>query len=437
MVERLCVVAIVGRPNVGKSSLFNRLIGRRKAIVDAASGVTRDRLYAQVEWHGKRFQLVDTGGIEFSKSNRIALHVRRQVEKAIEEAHAVIFVCDAKDGLAPLDESIGDLLRRSNKPTFLVINKTDNEKIGASSGEFYRLGLGEPLGVSALHGKGTDDLLDRIADEMPETEFLPPGESVRVAIVGRPNVGKSSFLNCLLKEERVIVDDTPGTTRDAIDTHFSRDGRDYVLIDTAGIKHKRKIKDVVEMFGFTRTRDAIVRCDIALLLVDAVCGITSEDVRILGWVLDEGKGCIVVVNKWDRVKGVTMEDSERSLRGRAAFSGFIPVVFTSALTGRNVLRVIDMADAVAKNLDVKIRTAELNEFVSEIQLAKPAPMHAGKRFKLYYVTQTGTKPPTFTAFVSHPEIVHADYTRYIENRLRERFGLSGVPVRMVYRKKST
>lgn len=435
--EKIPIVAIIGRPNVGKSALFNRLIGQRKAIVERTSGTTRDRLYAQISWRGKLFALVDTGGLDLLSSHRISKAVKEQASVAIAEAEIILFVCEAKDGIVGLDREIALLLRKSSKQIFLVVNKADNATLSEGAVDFYQLGLGKPYPISAMHGLGIGELLDEIAANLSGSGARSSKDAaIKVAIVGRPNVGKSSFLNCLLNEKRVIVDELPGTTRDAIDTRFRKDEVDFLLIDTAGIRHLRKIKNVVDIYGVSQARASIKRCDVCLVLIDGTEGVQRDDLGILKIVFGEGKGCVMAVNKWDLVKGSTTEKYERAVRATVPFARFVPVVFTSALTGKNVLAAVDVVKKTAEYHSTIISTGELNREIGAIWKAHPPPLRYGtKEIKLRYATQVSTKPPNFLIFVNDSKAIKKSYVRYLEGRLRESFGLVGTSLRIRFTQK--
>jgi GTP-binding protein len=429
------VVAIVGRPNVGKSSLFNRIVGRRQAIVDRVQGVTRDRLYAQAKWGGKSFRLVDTGGLDLSGTSRIAAQIRKQIDYAIKESTLLLWITDVREGILPLDEEIAGLLRQSGKKTLLVVNKVDREKVKEQMTDFFRIGFGEPFAVSAAQGLGMGDLLDAVVDFLPHVPESHDVEVLRVAIVGRPNVGKSSFLNRLLGEERVIVDELPGTTRDAIDTLFEYEGVKYLLIDTAGIRRKGKIKEPVESYSILRTQQAIERCQVSIVITEAQEGILQEDLKILRIVSDEEKACVLVVNKWDLITGVTPSQYEYSIQKRAKFLKDMPVVFTSALTGKNVIEAFRWARQAVKNSETVIPTSRLNRIFTLAQKEHP-PKFTGKgQAKFYYWTQVSKSPPLILGFVNNPELVEKSYLNYFENHLRKEFDLRGATLRFEFRKR--
>ena len=434
----LPVVAIIGRPNVGKSMLFNRLLGRRKAIVDKASGITRDRLYVDLTWRGETFRLVDTGGVDLSSRDKISQLVRNQVMIAIKEAGVILFTCDGTNGVTALDEDITSWLRKSAKTIFLVVNKVDNENLLSNTLDFYQLGLNKLYPISAMHGLGIGELLDEIVAHIGggEVSKEPQTELIKIAIVGRPNVGKSSFLNALLKEERVITDSLPGTTRDSIDTYFKRDNKSYILIDTAGIRHLRKLKSAVDVYSVSRAKEAIRRSDVALVLIDAPEGIRRDDLRILTFVINQDKGFILVVNKWDKVSKMSIEKYKNTIKSRANFIGFAPTIFTSSLKGTNVLETIDLVEEVVENSTRRITTPRLNKVLKDALSYKPPPTHKGKRPKLYYITQSSIKPPGFLIFATNAGFVKKEYVSYIENKLRKNFNLSGTPIQIKFREKT-
>ena len=443
---RPATVAVVGRPNVGKSALFNRLIGRRLAIVEDTPGVTRDRLYALCEWTGRTFTLVDTAGIdpdlEHGEIAEIALGTRRQAEAAALAADVVLFVVDAQDGANPMDADVATILRKNRRKVILVANKAESPSASTSAhAEFAPLGFGDPMIVSAIHGEGTGDLLDRIV------ELLPPDASgdaregeLSIAIIGRPNVGKSSLLNSLLGEERVVVSDIPGTTRDAIDTLFAWKGKSFRLIDTAGVNRKSKTHGPIEYYSALRSISAIGRCDIALLVFDSMRGLTLQDRRLAGMVIEEGKGLIIVGNKWDlaREQGEYQQgDLINALHEQMPFARFAPVTFLSALTKRRLNSLMPIVEQVAENLDRRIPTAQLNELVRTTTLTHPAPAIAGKLFKIYYASQPAVHPPKFLFFCNDPELVQNSYVRFLDNSLREHGNFEGVPLQLEFRPRRT
>ncbi|HTX55926.1 MAG TPA: ribosome biogenesis GTPase Der [Candidatus Acidoferrales bacterium] len=440
---RPATVAIVGRPNVGKSALFNRLIGRRLAIVEDTPGVTRDRLYALCEWRGRTFSIVDTAGIDpdagTAHGEAFAEATRRQAEAAAHEADAVVFVVDAQVGLNPLDQDVAQILRATRRRIVVVANKAESPSaLAAVHGEFARLGFGEPVAVSAIHGEGTGDLLDRIV------ELLPPdapnavlGEELALAIIGRPNVGKSSLLNALLGEERAIVTDVPGTTRDTIDTLMQWHDRSIRLIDTAGVRKKPEAHGAIEYYAALRSLNAIARCDIALLIFDAMVGVTAQDRRLAGLAIEERKGLIVVGNKWDLALEQQGEFSQNELAGVVhdliPFARFAPITFLSAKTRRRLGSLMPVVNRVAENLDRRIPTAALNALIRDAVLAHPAPAIGGKLFKVYYASQPGVHPPLFVFSCNDPELVPSSYKRFLENTIRAAHDFEGVPLTLEFR----
>jgi len=458
------IVALVGRPNVGKSTLFNRLVGQRKAIIEDLAGTTRDRLYGDADWGGREFIVVDTGGIDFELassststgkeadragekeavagytagvSSRLFLkEIRQQAEIAIAEAEVIVFLVDADAGLTGPDEDIADLLRRTDKPVLVAVNKSDNPARRAEALDFYTLGLGDPIPLSALHGTGTGDLLDAIIESFPPApEQDKEDDSIKIAIVGRPNVGKSSLLNQLLGEERVIVSDVPGTTRDAIDTRIAYQGLELVLIDTAGIRKRGKIESGVEKYSFLRSLKAINRADVCLLLIDATDMVTSQDAHIAGYILEEGRSAVVVVNKWDLVEkdSFTINEYTEKIRTDLKFLEYVPVLFISAKTGQRAHKVLPTALQVQEERLRRIPTGELNRLVHEAVALNPPKGGQRYRLKFYYATQARTDPPTFVFFVNDQELVHFSYGRYLENRIREQYGFLGTPIKLVFR----
>lgn len=432
------IVALVGRPNVGKSTLFNRLVGERLAIVEEMPGTTRDRLYADAEWAGAPFTVVDTGGLVLGDSDDLTAQVRAQAQLAMGEADVIVFLTDVREGLTPADRDIAELLRRTERPVFLAVNKADNPQRRLEAVEFWELGLGQPYPISALHGTGTGDLLDRVVAAFPRREEEEEDEVVKLAIVGRPNVGKSSLLNRLLGQERAIVSEAPGTTRDAIDTELEWEGEPLVLIDTAGIRRRGHIERGIEKYGVMRALRAIQRCDVALLLIDATEGVTAQDAHIGGYILEAGKSIVVLVNKWDLVQKTphTMAEYTEQVRAALRFLSYVPVLFISAKTGQRVDQVIPTALAVRAARHVRVPTSELNQLVQEATARHAPPSKAGKRLRFYYATQPSTDPPTFVFFVNDVRLVHFSYERYLENRIRERYGFLGTPLRLAFRNRS-
>jgi GTP-binding protein len=437
---RPATVAVVGRPNVGKSALFNRLVGQRLAIVEDTPGVTRDRLYALAEWQGRTFTLVDTGGIESDPDPEdfIARGTRAQAESAARDADVIVFVVDAQDGLSPTDQDIAQILRRNRRPVLLVANKTESPRAEASiHAEFSGLGFGEPHGVSALHGEGTGDLLDAIVAMLPPEDPADLGEAeLSIALIGRPNVGKSSLLNALLNEERTIVSDVPGTTRDAIDTLYTWKGRTFRLIDTAGVRKKPGQHGSIEYYSSLRSLKAIARSDVAILLIDALTGPTAQDRRLAGIALEERKALIIVGNKYDLVRELgeySQNELANEIHAQLPFASFAPVTFLSALTKRRLQSLMPVVEKVAENLDRRVPTAKLNAVIRDAVLAHPPPIHSGKPLKMLYVSQPQTHPPLFVFHVNDPELVPASYRRFIENTLRGEFDFEGVPLTFEFR----
>jgi GTP-binding protein len=431
------LVALVGRPNVGKSTLFNRLVGERLAIVEDVPGTTRDRMYADAEWGGTGLGFVDTGGLLATPSDDLVASVRVQVEVAISEADVIVLLVDAAEGVTAGDLEIADLLRRSDKPVLLAANKADNERRRQDAVDFYRLGLGEPHPISALHGTGTGDLLDAILTLLPAQPAEEKAEGVKVAIVGRPNVGKSSLLNTILGQERMIVSEEPGTTRDAVDTTIQWDGQPVTFIDTAGIRRRGRIGRGVERYSVMRALRAIQRADVALLLLDAVEGVTAQDTHIAGYIVEEAKGVVILVNKWDLIDKdtKTIERYTADVRQALRFISYAPVVFVSALTGQRVAEAVDTALRVQEARCYRMSTAQLNRLVQDAVSRHSPPSKRGKRLKIYYATQVGTAPPSFSFFVNDPQSVHFSYRRYLENRLRGLFGFEGSPLRLSFHKR--
>ena len=435
----LPVVAIVGRPNVGKSMLFNKLTGRRTAIVEDTPGVTRDRIYGKCDWNGREFQVVDTGGIEPSTRSEMLLFMRRQAEIAIETADVIIMVTDVKVGMTAADQEVANMLLRSKKPVCLAVNKCDS--VGPTNPdvyEFYALGLGDPIEVSAIHGHGTGDLLDFcVANFPPETEDEEEDDVIRVAIVGKPNVGKSSLLNQILGMERTIVSDVAGTTRDAIDSYYENEYGKYCFIDTAGMRRKSKVDDAIEKYSNMRTIAAIERSDVCLILIDAAEGVTEQDTKIAGLAHEAGKACVIVANKWDTVEKETktMDEKTADIRRDLSYMTYAPIVFLSALTGARVNRLFEVINAVSNNAAMRITTGMLNNILADATARVQPPSDKGRRLKIYYMTQVGIKPPHFVVFCNDARLFHFSYQRYLENQLRAVFGLEGTPIRLTIRQK--
>ncbi|HHY46025.1 MAG TPA: ribosome biogenesis GTPase Der [Firmicutes bacterium] len=437
------IVAIVGRPNVGKSTLFNRIIQKRLAVVEETPGVTRDRIYSAASWRGREFLLVDTGGIDpyADPDQGIPGKTRQQAEIAIAESDVVLFVVDGRDGITDLDRDIANILRKTQKPIILAVNKLEN-RAGRGDLEFYELGLGDPLPISALHGTGTGDLLDEVVKHLPEeTPAGPPADAdtgPKIAVVGRPNVGKSSLVNAILGEPRTIVTDIPGTTVDSIDTEFRRDGRPFVIIDTAGIRRKARVESPVERYSVMRAVRAIERADVAVLVLDATTGPTEQDAKIGGLIHEAGRGCVIAVNKWDLAKslGINALEFEKATRARMLFLDYAPVIFISARTGRNIGALLETVEAIAHVVKKEIPTSQLNSLIEDVTARVPPPTRKGKVLKLYYATQVGTRPPTFILFVNNPELMHFSYLRYLENEIRKAFGFQGTRVLLLARPRS-
>jgi GTP-binding protein len=450
------VVALVGRPNVGKSTLFNRLTGERIAIVEDLPGTTRDRLYAPAEWTSRPFLLVDTGGLDVAATEKAprktqqpealgvssrdyVREIRQQAELAIHEADVVVFLVDAKDGVTAADRDVADILRRSARPVVLAVNKADNESRRQAALDFYDLGLGDPMAISALHGTGTGDLLDAVVALLPESEEETEPDAVHIAIAGRPNVGKSSLLNVLLGEERTIVSPIPGTTRDAVDTRLTWDGQDIVLVDTAGVRRRGKVEPGVEKYSVLRTLGAIQRANVVLLVVDATAGITSQDEHVASFILEAFKSVAVIVNKWDAVPdktGDTMTQYTHEMRKRLNFMDYVPIEFVSALTRQRVDRILPLALEISEQRLLRVATSLLNRLLRDAIAAHPAPSRQGRPLKFFYATQAEVAPPTFVMFVNDPELVHFSYERFLENRIREVYPFKGTPIRLQFRPRS-
>ena len=433
------VVAIVGRPNVGKSTLFNVLAGEMISIVKDTPGVTRDRIYADVSWLDQDFTLIDTGGIEPESSDIILSQMREQAQIAIDTADVIIFITDVRQGLVDADSKVADMLRRARKPVILAVNKVDNfDKFMPDVYEFYNLGIGDPTPVSASSRLGIGDLLDAVVSYFPEkTEEEEEDERPRVAIVGKPNVGKSSIIKKLLGENRVIVSDIAGTTRDAIDTEIVHDGREYVFIDTAGLRRKSKIKEELERYNIIRTVTAVERADVVLMVIDAVEGVTEQDAKIAGIAHERGKGVIIVVNKWDAIEknDKTMREYEGKIRNVLSYMPYAEIMYISAKTGQRIHKLFEMIDMVIENQSLRIATGVLNEIMTEAVAMQQPPSDKGKRLKLYYITQVSVKPPTFVIFVNDKELMHFSYTRYLENKIREAFGFRGTSLKFFIRER--
>ena len=431
-------VAIVGRPKVGKSTIFNRLIGERVAIVEDTPGVTRDRIYGEVEWLSTKFNIIDTGGIEISDEPLMA-QVRHQAELAIEEADVIIFIVNGRDGVTSADQEVANILYKSKKPTVLAVNKIDNYEMQERIYEFYALGFGEPFPISGTHGLGIGDLLDEVVKHFPkESEEERLEDTIYFSVIGRPNVGKSSLVNAILNEDRVIVSDIEGTTRDAIDTFIHKDGQDFVIIDTAGIRKRGKVYESTEKYSVLRALKAIDRSDVVLVVLDAETGIREQDKTIAGYAHDAGRAIVIVVNKWDTVEvdEKTMQNFEEEIRTQFQFLDYAPIVFLSAKTKKRLQRLIPLVKLVSENHAKRIPTNVLNDVIMDALAMNPSPTVKGKKLKVFYTTQVAVKPPTFVVFVNDPEIMHFSFKRFIENRIRESFGFTGTPIRIIPRKRS-
>ena len=433
------LVAIVGRPNVGKSMLFNRLVGQRLSIVEDTPGVTRDRLYAECEWCGRKFDIVDTGGIEPTTDSEILLFMREQAQIAIDSATVIVLVTDLRTGVTAADHEVARMLQRSKKPVVLAVNKADST--GATDTgvyEFYSLGLGDPIPVSAVHGHGTGDLLDACLREFPdEDEQEEEQDLIKVAVIGKPNVGKSSLINRILGEKRLIVSNMAGTTRDAVDTVFENEIGRYMLIDTAGIRRKSKVEERIEKFSVMRAQMAIERADVCIIMIDARDGVTEQDTKIAGLAHEAGKASIIVVNKWDLIdkETGTMEKMRKDIMRDLSFMSYAPILFISALTGQRTDRLFELINFVNDQSNMRITTGMLNSVLADAQARVQPPTDKGRRLKIYYMTQTGIKPPNFVIFCNSRELFHFSYQRYLENQIRAVFGLEGTPVRIVIRQK--
>jgi GTP-binding protein len=458
MPKRKPVVALVGRPNVGKSTLFNRLIGRRTAIVEDVPGTTRDRIYGDCDWNGVGFIVIDTGGLEApaelgqarrNQAQALALdselfveHIQNQARVAVEEADAIIFVVDGREGMSGVDSDIAEVLRSTERPVFLAVNKTEGEQRKQDAAEYWNLGIGEPIPISAYHGEGVGDLLDEVVAVLPpfppEYDEIDDSERVKIALVGRPNVGKSSLLNALIGMERAIVSEIPGTTRDPIDMDLVYDGRPVTLIDTAGIRRRGKVDPGIERYSVMRSMRSIDRCDVALLLIDAADGVIAQDAHVAGYVLEKMKGVVVVVNKWDALDkdSNTMISYTKQLRDDLKFLDYVPVIYISALTKQRVHTVLPTALEVADARKKRIPTGQLNQIVRDAYDRISPPTRAGRPLRLYYATQVSVSPPTIVIFVNDPELVHFSYERYLENRIREQVDFPGTPIRILFRKRT-
>ncbi|MDO4382998.1 MAG: ribosome biogenesis GTPase Der [Eubacteriales bacterium] len=432
------ILAVVGRPNVGKSTFFNRIIGERKAIVEDVPGVTRDRIYAETEWNGREFAIIDTGGIEASTDDPILSQMRDQAVVAMDMADLILFMVDGKDGLTTADIEVGAILRRTGKKVILVVNKIDNpSKTPDTIYDFYELGLGEPIPISSANMLNIGDLLDEIVQGFPDRDYDADEENIKLAIIGKPNVGKSSMVNALTQENRVIVSPIAGTTRDSIDTPFEFEGSDYTLIDTAGLRKRSKIYDSIEKFSVIRAIAAIERCDVCILMIDAVEGITEQDKKIAGIAHEAGKGMMIVINKWDLIEKETntMRDYERKVRSELLFASYAPILFTSVLEGRRIYDVLRKAKQIQEIRMRRITTGKLNNLIEDAVMMRQPPSDKGKRLKIYYAAQIGVAPPLFSFNINSRELMHFSYARYLENRLREAYDFEGTSVKFVYNEK--
>ena len=437
--KRKPIVAVVGRPNVGKSTLFNALAGERIAIVQDTPGITRDRIYADITWLDMQFTLIDTGGIEPESSDIILSQMRDQAQIAMDTADVIIFMTDVKQGLVDDDMKVADMLRRSHKPVVLVVNKVDSfEKFMNDTYEFYNLGIGEPVPISAANRLGIGDMLDEVAKHFDKsmTEEIDD-DRPRVAIIGKPNVGKSSLINKIIGEKRLIVSDIAGTTRDAIDTPVKAFGKEYVFIDTAGLRRKKNVKEDLEKYMIVRTVSAVERADVVVLLIDADEGVTEQDAKIAGIAHERGKGFIIAVNKWDLIEknNSTVNEFSKKIRSTLSFMPYAEIMYISALTGQRVSKLFEMIDVVIENCSLRVQTGVLNEIVAEATAMQQPPSDKGKRLKIFYVTQVAVKPPTFVIFVNDKQLMHFSYTRYLENQIRDTFGFKGTPLKFIIRER--
>ncbi|WP_139489187.1 ribosome biogenesis GTPase Der [Brevibacillus dissolubilis] len=435
----LPVVAIVGRPNVGKSTIFNRLVGERISIVEDKPGVTRDRIYSKAEWLDRWFHIIDTGGLEFGEQDQILTQMRVQAELAIDEADVVILICDVRTGVTDADMDVARMLNRTGKPIVLAVNKVDNPEMRNEVYEFYQLGVGDPFPISGSHGLGLGDMLDAVISYFPQPEEVPEeDETIRISIIGRPNVGKSSLTNALLGEERVIVSDVAGTTRDAIDTPFERDGQEYVLIDTAGMRKKGKVYESIEKYSVMRALKAIEESDVVLMVINGEEGIIEHDKKIAGYAHEAGKGVIIIVNKWDAVEkdDKTMNRFTELIRTEFKYLSYAPILYVSAKTKQRVHTILPKVNEVAEAHTMRVNTSVLNDLITDATIITPPPSDKGKRLRINYATQAAVKPPTFIMFVNDPELMHFSYERYLENKIREAFVFEGTPIRILTRQKT-
>ncbi|PWM67738.1 MAG: ribosome biogenesis GTPase Der [Eubacteriales Family XIII. Incertae Sedis bacterium] len=432
------IVAVVGRPNVGKSTFFNKVVGRRVSIVEDTPGVTRDRIYAEAEWRNRHFALIDTGGIEPSSKDVILAQMREQAQIAMDTADVILFMVDGKDGLTTADHEVANMLMRTGKKVVLIVNKIDSPKSKNDIYDFYELGLGEPIPISAVNMLNFGDVLDEVVEAFPDNESDDDDDITKIAVIGKPNVGKSSLINEILGENRVIVSPIAGTTRDSIDTPFTMDGKEYILIDTAGIRRKSKVNEDIERYSVIRAVAAIERCDVALLVIDAKEGITEQDKKIAGVAHEAGKGIIVVVNKWDLIEKETntMNEFRKEIERELTFMSYAPSVFISVKEHQRIKRVIELADYVSEKRALRVPTGQLNSLIADATMMKQPPSDKGKRLKIYYATQVGVKPPLFSFQINKRELMHFSYARYLENRIRESFGFEGTSIKFVFREKN-
>ncbi|SHJ91579.1 GTP-binding protein [Anaerobranca californiensis DSM 14826] len=435
----LPIVAIVGRPNVGKSTLFNRIIGQRLAIVEDQPGATRDRLYSKGEWLNKEFMLIDTGGMTFDERDVLAASVTKQAQLAVDESDVIIFTVDGRTGITTEDMQITEILRKTQKPVIVAVNKIEEfKKQEGDFYEFYSLGFEEMVAISAANGFGIGDLLDKVIENFTEEGEDKEGDALKITFIGRPNVGKSSLVNKLLGSERVIVSDIPGTTRDAIDTKLEVEGETFILVDTAGLRRKSKVEESIEYYSVLRTIKAIERSDVAILVIDATTGVTEQDKRIAGFAHEGGKGVIIMVNKWDLIEkdNYTVKEFTREIRRELSFMDYAPIIFVSALTGQRINKIIPLVKEVAEQNALRIPTSLVNDVIFESIAITPPPTDRGKQLKINYVSQVSTKPPTFVFFVNDKELMHFSYLRFLENQLRNAFGFQGTPIRLIVRNKN-
>ena len=432
------IVAVVGRPNVGKSTFFNKVVGRRVSIVEDTPGVTRDRIYAEAEWRNRHFALIDTGGIEPSSKDVILAQMREQAQIAMDTADVILFMVDGKDGLTTADHEVANMLMRTGKKVVLIVNKIDSPKSKNDIYDFYELGLGEPIPISAVNMLNFGDVLDEVVEAFPDNESDDDDDITKIAVIGKPNVGKSSLINEILGENRVIVSPIAGTTRDSIDTPFTMDGKEYILIDTAGIRRKSKVNEDIERYSVIRAVAAIERCDVALLVIDAKEGITEQDKKIAGVAHEAGKGIIVVVNKWDLIEKETntMNEFRKEIERELTFMSYAPSVFISVKEHQRIKRVLELADYVSEKRALRVPTGQLNSLIADATMMKQPPSDKGKRLKIYYATQVGVKPPLFSFQINKRELMHFSYARYLENRIRESFGFEGTSIKFVFREKN-